>query len=436
VKIHCIHFNSGYLELMPNLVCLQLARHPLDVASAHTLAAFLRQPHCAVKTLVLTECSLSTEHALILASSLRRENDACEKDSASKVETVILSHNSISLVGLAALVLFSLHPPFFSLDLSLFAVVSQLTCPSVTNLDLCNNSIGGCKYDNKLSFVARFLLYVYVCQQITRASAEHDSRFVQSSSIEAKQQSTAECVAHQQVGTPALSQSYARCCMLQPLIDSLVYFFFHAADAPIVWSEIVQAMHDAASGTHSVADAYELFVSSPRKNILTALPTHALQRLELDGNSLTEVEITQCVGLKRLSLACNDMTFPTLEVLCTRIFPNLINLEELDLSGNLFDSLLPLAALCRRHVLSRLRLISVVQIQMLVVTMQRFIGAIVRAESEAREAHAQLFRSTANHDEVEPVQWSVRELHLSRAAYRVELQPVLANAVLTNIVFK
>lgn len=105
------------------------------------LAAYLRRDHgsCALHTLVMTECALTTEHALVLASALRHEpltaiaDDcgglqaasaaaACANDSSS-LRVLIVASNNISVIGLAAL----------------------LTCPSLTELDLSSNAVAGSK---------------------------------------------------------------------------------------------------------------------------------------------------------------------------------------------------------------------------------------------------------------------------------------------------
>jgi hypothetical protein len=146
---------SDYLSFLPRLRCLQISRHALGSAAVRALAAYLRRDNdssCVLHTLVMTECALTTEHALVLAGALRREppsaasaaaaaaacaNDdgsggllpasaaaaaACANDSSS-LRVLILTSNNISVIGLAAL----------------------LTCPSLTELDLSSNAVAGSK---------------------------------------------------------------------------------------------------------------------------------------------------------------------------------------------------------------------------------------------------------------------------------------------------
>lgn len=120
--------NSSYLELLPFVRCLQIVRHSLSGEPTRALAAFLRRPDCALELLVLSECGLNTEDALVLASALRGENqDGCDADdckqefddddlkpsqssssSSSSLRSLVLIHNGIGLVGAAAMVCLSL----------------------------------------------------------------------------------------------------------------------------------------------------------------------------------------------------------------------------------------------------------------------------------------------------------------------------------------
>ena len=47
-----------------------------------------------------------------------------------------------------------------------------------------------------------------------------------------------------------------------------------------------------------MAAAYQLYVATPRKCVLSALPA-SLETLELEGNQLDEFDVARCVRLRR-----------------------------------------------------------------------------------------------------------------------------------------